>query len=194
MVGEEFRSDDPTARIIRPKKRRYLPRPAKTDQLREALEGRAESFVVGSLWPPIGLRCQEVAGLDADDVLTEERLLRVTRGKGDKERMLPLHPEVAEALAALPMPGRGPVFRRPMGGAYNPWMVSQHFNKWLREAGVEATAHQLRHWFGTNVYQQTRDLRLTQEVLGHSEPQTTAVYCAFDRSQAAKAVGTLGFG
>jgi Phage integrase family len=72
-------------------------------------------------------------------------------------------------------------------------MLSQHFNKWLREAGVDATANRLRHWFGMNVYQQTRDLRLTQELLGHAEPQTTAVYCAYDRSAAAKVVGTLGF-
>lgn len=194
-VEEELTQTDPSARIPRPRVPQDLPRPAHTEQLRLALEKADRKMRCWLLLAAyMGLRCQEIAGIRREDVLEAENVLRVTRGKGAKERILPLHPMVAEALRDLPMPARGWLFRRPMGGPYQPWMLSQHFNKWLREVGVEATAHQLRHWFATNLYRSTHDLRLTQEMLGHADPKTTAIYTAFDRSQAAQAVATLDFG
>ncbi len=46
----------------------------------------------------------------------------------------------------------------------------------LRSIDVNATVHQARHWFGSSVYERTRDLRLTQELMGHLHPQSTAGY------------------
>lgn len=59
-------------------------------------------------------------------------------------------------------PRRGHIFIRPMCGSYPPQHLSNAFNKWLRGHDVEATACQLRHWFGTNLYAATLDLRLTR--------------------------------
>ena len=193
-IRDEITADDPTARIIRPKMRRALPRPAATDELRHAL---TVASPVERCWVLLaaymGLRCQEIAGMRREDVLEGEGLLRVTKAKGGKERLLPLHPQVLEALKALPMPRTGWIFDRPRGGAYNPMQMSQNFNAFLRRADVEATAHQLRHWFGTNLYAQSHDIRMTQEMLGHANPATTAIYTAFDKKAAAVAVRNMSF-
>jgi integrase/recombinase XerC len=194
-INEELTDHDPTARIIRPKLRRHLPRPAPTDQLADALKygsPRLRAWIVLAAYQ--GLRVQEIAGLEREDIVEGEGLLRVVHGKGAKERLLPLHPEVFGALQGLPMPRTGRIFSRPRGGAYSPQDLSLAFNRDLKDAGVEATAHQLRHWFATNLYSATHDLRLTQEMMGHSSPQTTAVYTAFDARAAVAGVGQLNLG
>jgi integrase/recombinase XerC len=191
---DELTEHDPTSRIIRPKMRRTLPRPADTDELLSALGDACPKHRCWLLLAAYqGLRCQEIAGLRREDVLEAEGLLRVAMAKGGNERLLPLHPDVLEALKALPMPRVGWVFRRPRGGPYGPVALSQEFNRFLRDAGVDATAHHLRHWFGTSLYMDTHDLRLVQEMLGHASPTTTAIYTAFDQRAAGEAVRALGF-
>ncbi len=54
----------------------------------------------------------------------------------------------------------------------------------LQSLGIEAGAHGLRHSFATGIFQQTKDLLLTQRLLGHSSPAVTAVYAACDQDQA----------
>lgn len=193
-IRDEVGTDDPTTRIIRPKMRRALPRPAATDELRHALDKaipRHRCWIL--LGAYMGLRCQEIAGMRREDVLDSEGLLRVTKAKGGHERMLPLHEEVAQALKDLPIPRIGWVFLRPRGGPYPPAQLSFEFNRFLHQVGVDASAHQLRHWFGTNLYAQTHDIRLTQEMLGHANPATTAIYTAFDRRAAGEAVRAMSF-
>jgi integrase/recombinase XerC len=187
---------DPTAKILRPKLPRLLPHPAASADLERAL---AKASPKHRCWIVLaafeGLRCQEIAGLRREDIVETEGLLRVVHGKGGHERLLPLHAGVLTALEALPMPRVGWIFTRPSGGRYKPEDLSHEFNQFLRSAGVPAhtTAHALRHWFGTNLYGQTHDLRLTQEMLGHANLATTAIYTAFDRRAAAAAIGELGF-
>ena len=55
---------------------------------------------------------------------------------------------------------------------------------YLHEHGIDATARQLRHWFGTEVYAAGHDIRVTQELLGHSDPSTTAGYIAYSHVDA----------
>ena len=101
------------------------------------------------------------------------------------------HPEVLTALRHLPMPKTGWIFRRPLGGPYSPDQLSIDFRAFLDHAGITAKPHQLRHWFASHLYAKTKDLRLVQEMLGHASPTTTAIYVAFDRQQAGKAIGDL---
>ncbi len=54
----------------------------------------------------------------------------------------------------------------------------------MADHGIPATAHQLRHWFATEVYRRTSDLRLVQELLGHSDISTTALYVKLSPSPA----------
>jgi site-specific recombinase XerD len=61
----------------------------------------------------------------------------------------------------------------------------------LFELDIAASCHCLRHTFATNIYRSTQDLRLTQELLGHSSPAVTAIYAAADTSKGAPAVMAL---
>lgn len=179
---------NPAAGMERPKLPKGLPRPIATNDLELvmfAAEPRMQSWL--ALMAYDGLRCQEVAYIHREDVLdtNEPAWLRVRAGKGDKQRVVPLHPFVAISLRALPMPRAGRLW------SVSPEYVSATTNEFLREQGVDATAHQLRHWFGTHVYRASRDLLLTQKLLGHESPTTTTVYTLLEPLDAVPVVTAL---
>lgn len=90
---EELIEADPTVAIVRPKTRRTLPRPIEGDDLVMAVRGaRPEMRAMLSLAAFAGLRCQEIAGLDRDDIIEAKGLIRVRYGKGAKERISPAPP------------------------------------------------------------------------------------------------------
>lgn len=183
---------DPTERIVRPRLRRQLPRPIPTADLRVALSCATPMMRCWLLLAAYqGLRCQEVAGLRYEDVLFADHLLRIVHAKGGHERVVPMHPEVEAALRALPRTRSGWMFERPRGGKFSPNWVSSLVSQHMQAVGVRATAHQLRHWFGTELYRGTHDLRVVQEMLGHSTPQTTAIYTAFDHRTARAGIAAL---
>ena len=185
---------NPTVRVTRPKQRRRLPRPIATADLVLALELAGPTM---RTWLTLaafgGLRVSEIAGLQVDGLLWDDGpagLLRVI-GKGDKERMVPMHPEVRRMLQLTRRPVRGAVFRRPMGGPYPAAQVSKEISAYLSDIGVSATAHMLRHWCGTQLYRACRDLRVVQEILGHESIQTTTIYVDWSRDEAYAAIAAL---
>jgi integrase/recombinase XerC len=89
------------------------------------------------------------------------------------------------------MPRTGYLFRRPQGGPFSPNWLSACVSRYLAELGIDATCHQARHWFASEVYANCHDIRITQELLGHSDPSTTAGYIAYSHVDAAAAVGSL---
>lgn len=196
-VARGYAEINPTVGIERPRLPRLLPRPALDDDFSAALEAadprmRAWLCLAGYQ----GLRCFEIAGLDREDVLDglPTPLLLVRDGKGGHQRMLPLHPETARVLHALPMPSTGTIFTMVEGGPYRASTISAYICRFLHSLGLSVTPHNLRHWFGSTVYQQSRDLRLTQELLGHASPVTTAGYAAFSPRAAAEIVRGLSAG
>ncbi|HXN62326.1 MAG TPA: tyrosine-type recombinase/integrase [Acidimicrobiales bacterium] len=198
-IGEGLTSVDPTAAIIRPKMRRILPRPIDGEALSDAIRGAEPQMrgmlllaALAALAALAGLRVMEIAGLERDDIIEAKGRIRVRNGKGRKERIVPLHPQALGALRTLPMPRSGYLFMKPMGGRHTPVSVSVAICVYLRdECGIDATAHQLRHWFATEIYASSKDIRVTQEMLGHSNPATTAAYVAYSHVGAAEAVSSL---
>lgn len=185
---------DPTQTVIRPRLRPYLPRPAADVDVALALElSTGAAGVMVHLAALAGLRCIEIARLARADVRDAQgRPALYVLGKGDKPRHVPLHARALEVLRALPMPHSGPILTRADGQAYEPWGVSQAGNAALRDAGVAATMHQLRHWYGTNLYRTSgRDILLVRDLMGHSSVLTTQGYVAADRAGAAEAVALL---
>lgn len=182
---------DPTLVVGRPELPKNLPRPIRDDDLAEAI-AQAEPVMRAWLWLAAygGLRCFEIAGLQRDDVFEGEGLVRVV-GKRRRERIIPLHPLVWTALRSAGLPRTGHLFLREDGTPFPAARVSRRIAVYLDDLGIDATAHQLRHWFGSRTYQQCRDIRVVQELLGHSSPTTTAIYTAFSTSTMAKAVATL---
>jgi integrase/recombinase XerC len=191
-IKEGLAKVNPAEDIERPKLPHYLPRPADTDELGVAIQLAPmpeKAFLLLAAYA--GLRCKEISGMQWPDVLETSRppMILVSEGKGARQRLVPLHADVRRALHHLPSTGRsGYVFIRPYGGRYAPHEVSQVINAHLHDLGISHTAHSLRHWFGTNVYRATHDLRLVQELMGHASPTTTAVYTAFDPGEGVDAV------
>lgn len=188
-LAHELTAVDPTARLVRPRLRRRLPRPiGEADYLRAVESAPTEllrSWVL--LAGNAGLRCCEVAGLRGENV--DGGALRVV-GKGGRERVVPMHPRLAEVAASWP--SSGPVFVDPATGApYAPQQVSRLLGAHLRRAGVRASAHQLRHRFASQVYGATGDLAVVAELCGHESIETTRIYAAVSAARRAGAVAAI---
>lgn len=197
-ISEDHATADPTLKMARPRLPRTVPRPISTADLEMALSAADTRM---RLWLCLaayqGLRCQEIAGIEVDDVIdgNDPPVLVVRAGKGRKERVVPLHPETLAAFALHGLPRAGPVFRRQdrpgRVEAVKPHRVSELIAEHLHGLGINATGHQARHWFGTHVYAASLDLRLTQELMGHAHPSTTAGYVKYAQHQAADVVARL---
>jgi integrase/recombinase XerC len=188
----------PAAGLPVPRLIRGLPRPAAEQDLMRAVATappRVRPWLVLAGWA--GLRAREIALLRRervlDTVVPPVLLVTADATKGHRERVVPLAPFALAALRAAGLPRAGFVFPRFDGrpGPNAPAVISHVANRHLADCGAQCTLHQLRHRFGSVLYQQTRDLRMVQELLGHADPASTAGYAAWDRSAAAGAVAAL---
>lgn len=192
--------------IIRVRAPRGLPRPIRPDDLERAMQSADPKMRAWlSLMAYAGLRCAEVAGLHVDDLLwhLDPPMIHLrppqtagTAGpKGGKERVVPLAHVAEEALLDYGLPRAGPLFRRRDSvECISAGYVSKKVSEYLEELDIQATAHQLRHLFATVVYERTgHDIRAVQSYMGHSSPETTAVYARFSSSEAAAVVRGLAF-
>lgn len=185
-----LRDDNPLARIQSPKKKHRVPRPIAEDRLalaiRTAEPTRVRPMLVLAAFA--GLRAMEIAQARAEDVQAG-RL--VVTGKGGRTRVVPIHPIVRGELALLPQAGWLFPKRDGTSGHVQAWQVSHRCNAHLHEVGVPDTLHSLRHRFGTAIYASSLDLRVTQELLGHTSPMTTQLYAAWSPGSASAAVEAL---
>lgn len=190
-IKHDYLTTDPTVKVDAPRRPKYIPRPIPTDQLLDAIDAApARIRTMLTLAAYAGLRCAEIANLRCEDIDHESGNVRVTHGKGDKPRIVALHP----AVALLVEPGsRGPVvgWRGEHIGAD---AVSNALAAYLREgAGLDATGHQARHWYGTELYAATQDLAAVQEAMGHADPSTTMGYVALNPEVARRGVAALPY-
>jgi integrase/recombinase XerD len=194
---------DPTAELRGPRTTRRLPRVLSRDEvarlLREprgtepaALRDRSLLEVMYAC----GLRVSEAAGLELLDIDLEERVLRA-RGKGSKERLVPIGRQAVAAVRAYCERGRpillgaGPTRESaPAGGGASPLFLNHRGSGLTRQglykiiqgharrAGLERkmSPHTLRHTFATHLLAGGCDLRSLQEMLGHADLATTQVY------------------
>lgn len=193
-VDEALITSDPTVRIRRPQLPRTVPRPISDDDLQHAIRAatpRIRAWVCLAAYE--GFRCKEIAALRREDVFDRHHppILRVWNGKGGHQAILPLNPATLTALRLADMPSRGFLFTAKNGGPISAATVSAMGNRYLHSIGIDATMHQLRHWFGTAVWAETKDMRVTQEMMRHSHPGTTAGYSAFDQQLAQDAVARI---
>jgi integrase/recombinase XerC len=138
-----------------------------------------------------GLRISEALGLDVRDAPLPgaDAALRV-RGKGDKERLVPVLPAVRQAMAAWiaqhpdPLPG-APLFVGARGARLDPAVAQRNLRNWRRLAGLpeHATPHALRHSFATHLLGGGADLRAIQDLLGHASLSTTQRYTKVDAAR-----------
>ncbi len=191
LFAEGVRSDDPTTVLDSPKLGRPLPKTLSRDAVdallaaatkREGAEGvRLVCLVV--LGYGAGLRVSELVGLPLGAAAADARFL-VVRGKGGKERLVPLGEPARAALAAW-RKLRGEVRSRFLfpSRARQGHLTRQRCFQLLRELAVEAgvdpqllSPHVLRHAFATHLLAGGADLRSVQAMLGHADVATTQIY------------------
>jgi site-specific recombinase XerD len=169
---------------LTPRRQRRLPdtpKPAEVDAALSALDGDGplalRNRALVELVYSAGLRAAEAVGLDLADVDFDREQLHV-RGKGGKERIVPLGEEAAHLLARYLHEARPELVR----GAENAVFVSTRGRRLdtstLRR--VFAHPHRLRHAFATHLIEGGADLRTIQELLGHSSLSTTQLYSHVD--------------
>lgn len=196
MVDNDLMMRDPTSGIRAPKQPRYLPRGLKLAQVQailEAADGPRERLVV-LLMCQEGLRCCEIVGLEVGDVDLDDGVLLVRAGKGGHQRMLPLTDETAEAVETYrrTMPRRAGPLVRPEDGS-DRHLSSKYLSRLvallMRDAGVEATAHALRHTAATDMLRAGAHIRDVQQALGHLSLETTQRYMPLVVNDLRKAMG-----
>ncbi|RLP23981.1 site-specific tyrosine recombinase XerD [Mesorhizobium sp. YM1C-6-2] len=200
LYAENLRPDDPTGTLDSPRRDRSLPKSmaeAETGRLldRAALEASEAGDAVGAkrmhalveVLYATGLRVSELVSLPVTVALRDERFF-VVRGKGNKERMVPLSSKAREAMRgwlternADPRLKESPyLFPSPSESGHLPRQVFARDLKALAaRAGIAAakvSPHVLRHAFASHLLQNGADLRAVQQLLGHADISTTQIY------------------
>lgn len=167
------RSDDPSLDVPRVKKPHAHPRPCPDRYIAAAMEKATSSEkLMIRLGAECGLRRGEIARVHSDDVVADSagRSL-IVRGKGDKQRIVPL----PDDLAGIIMDARGYLFPGRFGGHVEESYIGDHISRLLPDGYA---AHTLRHRFATTAYAATHDLFVVAELLGHESVETTEHYVA----------------
>lgn len=167
------RSDDPSLDVPRVKKPHAHPRPCPDRYIAAAMEMATSSErLMIRFGAECGLRRGEIARVHSDDVVADSagRSL-IVRGKGDKQRIVPL----PDDLAGIVMDARGYLFPGRFGGHVEESYIGDHISRLLPDGYA---AHTLRHRFATTAYAATHDLFVVAELLGHESVETTEHYVA----------------
>ncbi|MFN7030117.1 MAG: tyrosine recombinase [Sphingopyxis sp.] len=197
LLDEGDRADNPALDIARPTTRRPLPR-ILTHEHVERLFAQAEEEAAGEV-PPTnavrmllllellygsGLRASELVSLPRRAIAGEREYL-IVRGKGDKERLVPLSDRARGALDRwLPLLTDGAPWLFPSGKSHvSRVRLFQMLRDLAGRAGIDPTAvspHVLRHAFATHLLEGGADLRALQLMLGHADIATTEIYTHVD--------------
>jgi integrase/recombinase XerD len=190
---EELVGDDPTAALHAPRRSRKLPQVLNYAQVQRLLAAprgdtpavRRDRALLEVMYAS-GLRASETIGLDVADVDLKRGFLRA-RGKGSKERLVPLGRQAIAALSAYLRDGRPKLvgeraeprlFVNFRGGSLTRQGLYKIVQRHAREAGLsgQMSPHTLRHSFATHLLAGGCDLRAVQEMLGHADISTTQMY------------------
>ncbi|MGH7167293.1 MAG: tyrosine recombinase XerC [Nitrospiraceae bacterium] len=196
MTREGLAGQNPAAEVRTPKQPQYLPRVLTKDDANALMEfpegddlsARRDRAILETLYST-GARVSELVGMNVDDLNRSDGLVRL-RGKGRKERIVPVGTVALEALreyhaalrpSALSHPlsagSDTPVFANNRGGRLTARSVERIVEKHSRRlSGGSVSPHALRHSFATHLLDEGADLRAIQEMLGHASLATTQKY------------------
>ncbi|PZO01448.1 MAG: recombinase XerD [Alphaproteobacteria bacterium] len=197
VLGEGWRTDDPSRRLDAPKQGRSLPKVLSREEIEGLLgvvaarDGHAGLRLIAllELAYASGLRVSELLALRVEAVRRDPAWL-IVRGKGGKERLAPLNGSAREAVKAW-LVARDAA--RPPQAPDSPWLfpssaakghlTPRRFAQLLDQAAIEAgidparvSPHVLRHAFATHLLEGGADLRVVQTLLGHADIGTTQIY------------------
>ena len=192
LVRTGHRDDDPTIRVPRPRVPPARPRPITRDQL--------DTLLASPLRPPTrtkillaayaGLRIHEIAKIRGQDIDPSGGTLTVT-GKGGRTDLLPAHPVILDQASNYPRKGHWFPSPGHPGNHVTAQTVGTVIARALRRAGIDATAHQLRHYFATALLEEGVDSRIVQTLMRHASLATTGRYLGVTLTQQRQALEGL---
>jgi integrase/recombinase XerD len=205
LVEDGLRKDDPSEALPRPRFERPLPRILDADEVQrmfEAAEDRAESgelialrnLALIELLYGSGLRASELVSLPRAAVRPGQPFL-VVRGKGSKERLVPISSRAETAVANwLEVAPAGRPWLFPSGKSHlSRVRLFQIVRAMAADAGIapeRVSPHVLRHAFATHLLSGGADLRVLQSLLGHADIATTQIYTHVDSARLVELVNT----
>jgi integrase/recombinase XerC len=192
-----FVESNPMLLIRTPRQNKRLPKAIDVSQVERLLSAPDDTDLLGARDRAIletlystGIRVSELVGINRGDI-DEPGQAMIVRGKGRKERIVPLGSHALAALAHyvkilktdpraadLPDEPDAPLFINKHGGRLSTRSVRRKVSKYLAKAGLDPdiSPHTLRHSFATHLLDNGADLRSVQELLGHQSLSTTQVY------------------
>lgn len=195
LVLEGKRTDDPTKPIRSPKLPMRLPKALSQAQVLKLIENsgpapddesadflRLRNRAILELMYSTGARVSEIVNLDLDEV-DDSGLMRV-RGKGSKERLVPVGSFAKAALDAYLVRSRPSLVRsankalflNQLGGRLSRQSIWEIIQKAAQGLDIDVSPHSLRHSFATHLLEGGADVRVVQELLGHASVTTTQIY------------------
>lgn len=193
LLREGAISADPMTKIDTPKRAQHLPATLSSQEV-DALMAKPDTDkplglrdrAIFELMYATGLRVSEVVDLRLDQLHLAMNLLQVT-GKGDKERLVPISPQATQWVDRYLQEARPKLLKRVQpknvfvnfhGGPMTRQGIWKSLKAYIASIGIEkdVTPHTLRHSFATRLLENGADLRVVQELLGHSDISTTQIY------------------
>jgi len=194
LTREGYLQSNPAKLVTTPKAEQHLPRFLSVDDVFALIEKPDTMGFINSrdraileLLYSSGLRVAEAAGLNLEDVNTKEGLVKV-RGKGKKERIVPLGSKAVEAIKTymvekiLLKKKNKALFLNKSGTPLSDRGIRRIVVKYARLIGISGQIgpHTMRHTFASHLLQAGADLRVIQELLGHASLSTTQKYTHID--------------
>jgi len=165
---------------------------------------RVRDLAIVKLFLYAGLRVSELVNLDIENIDFENKSIKFF-GKGNKERILPLHDDVInvigdylrerDLISIKYKEDEDALFISRHGRRISVRSIQMLVKKYAKAAGIKnsskITPHKLRHTFASLLYYQTKDIKILQELLGHSNISTTQIYTHTDIEQKKQAINEL---
>lgn len=193
LVIEEICTSNPASTISAPKKTKKLPVVLSVEEVMALLDSlnndtpiNSRNQVMIELMYAAGLRVSELVDLKLGDLRMTSKMIS-TRGKGSKDRLIPINDYCLKLLRSYIINDRpklaktvdpGFVFLNAQGGHYSRQSFFLFLKEQCKKVGItkEVSPHTLRHSFATHLLEAGTDLRIIQELLGHESISTTQIY------------------
>jgi integrase/recombinase XerD len=193
LVIEEICANNPASTISAPKKTKKLPVVLSVEEVMSLLDSlnndtpiNSRNQVMIELMYAAGLRVSELVDLKLGDLRMTSKMIS-TRGKGSKDRLIPINDYCLKLLRSYIINDRpklaktidpGFVFLNGQGGHYSRQSFFLFLKEQCKKVGItkDVSPHTLRHSFATHLLEAGTDLRIIQELLGHESISTTQIY------------------
>ena len=203
LTREGLTTTNPAMEFSAPRSKGKLPTTIDTDQISRLLEVDKSDWhslrdrAMLELFYSSGLRLSELVGSNIEDVSFSDATIKV-RGKGAKERLLPIGSKALVALETWLKTRSEPpranhcnedaIFLSERGKRISPRTVQERVKRWSRRLGINTKVHPhtLRHSFASHLLESSQNLRAVQELLGHADIATTQIYTHLDFQHLAK--------